>query len=317
MSLIGMIGFMLGALAAACWVVAADRLSPDAVEPLPVSSETKTPAPPSEQPPGIQPRQQATAALIEKPQIARLPESDVMRTLSGILTIGGIADVTRLGWPTLRAGVPLTTFLNAMREMRATLAKRSPANATPVMAMIGAGAGIDRSIAALNVALAAARDGARVLMIDADRTQHALSNKVNGLGRSEVSRLSWLSWLSIGTKASRAIMTANGISILPVIKGSDAKAGDAIRKAIAQARSVGGYDLVILDGPAMPWSAADRKLLDIADGLVAILPMSLDINDCMEDIIAALGGAERKLIGVVLNELNPAAINPQRDKQYA
>ena len=88
---------------------------------------------------------------------------------------------------------------------------------------------------------------------------HALSNKVNGLGKSEPSRLGWL---SIGTKASRAIKTANGISILPVIKGSDAKAGDAIRKAIAQARSAGGYDLVILDGPAMPWSAADRKLLD-------------------------------------------------------
>ena len=67
----------------------------------------------------------------------------------------------------------------------------------------------------------------------------------------------------------------------------------------------------------MPWSAADRKLLDIADGLVAVLPVNLDINDAMEDIIAALGGAERKLIGVVLNELNPAVVNRQRDKQYA
>ena len=36
------------------------------------------------------------------------------------------------------------------------------------MAVIGAGAGEDRSIAALNIALAAARDGASVLMIDAD-----------------------------------------------------------------------------------------------------------------------------------------------------
>ena len=74
---------------------------------------------------------------------------------------------------------------------------------------------------------------------------------------------------------------------------------------------------MILDGPAMPWSAADRKLLDAADGLVAVLPIHLDINDCMEDIITALGGAERKLVGVVLNELNPAAVNRQRDKQYA
>jgi Mrp family chromosome partitioning ATPase len=208
----------------------------------------------------------------------------------------------------------MTTFLNAMREMRATLTKRSPASAMPVMAMIGAGAGKDRSIAVMNVALAAARDGARVLMIDADHITHALSNKINGLGNSGASRLSWL---SIGSKASRAIKTSNGISILPDIKGTDAKASEAIRKAIAQARSTGGYDLVILDGPAMPWSPASRKLIDIADGIVAILPVNLDINDCMEDIIAALGGAERKLIGVVLNELNPASVNRKRDRQYA
>jgi hypothetical protein len=37
----------------------------------------------------------------------------------------------------------------------------------------------------------------------------------------------------------------------------------------------------------------------------------------MEDIIATLGGAERKLIGVVLNELNPPVVKRQRDKQYA
>jgi Mrp family chromosome partitioning ATPase len=223
-------------------------------------------------------------------------------------------DVTRIGWPTLRAGFPMTTFLNAMRDVRATLAKRLPAKAMPVMAVIGPGSAEDRGIAALNVALAAARDGARVLMIDADHGIHALSNKINGFGNSEASRLGWL---SIGTKASRAIKTANGISILPVIKGADPKASEAIRKAIAQARAAGGYDLVILDGPAMPWSAADRKLIDSVDGLVAILPASLDINDCMEDIIASLGGAERKLVGVVLNELNPAAVNRKRDKQYA
>jgi uncharacterized protein involved in exopolysaccharide biosynthesis/Mrp family chromosome partitioning ATPase len=314
MSLLAMIGFMLGAFAAAAWIVAADRLSSDLVEPQPVSSAIKAPATPPDPPSGNQPRPQPAVALIEKPLIARLQESDVMRTLSGILAVGGIPDVTRMGWPTLRAGFPLTTFLNTMREMRATLAKRPPAGVTPVMAVIGSGAGRDRTIAALNIALAAARDGAKVLMIDADHATHALSNKLNGAGKNEASRLSWL---SIGTKASRAIKTVNGISLLPAIRGSDAKASDAIRKAIAQARSAGGCDLVILDGPAMPWSAADRKLLDIADGLVAILPAKLDINDCMEDIITALGGAERKLIGVVLSELHPAAVNRQRDKQYA
>jgi Mrp family chromosome partitioning ATPase len=182
------------------------------------------------------------------------------------------------------------------------------------MAVIGAGASEDRGIATLNIALAAARDGAKVLVIDADHAAHALSNKVSGLGKREASRLGWL---SIGSKASRVVKTANGISILPVVGGSDAKAGDAIRKAIAQARAARGYDLVVLDGPAMPWSAADRKLFDEVDGLVAVLPASLDINDCLEDVIAALGDAERKLVGVLLDELNPAAVIRKRDKQYA
>src|SRR5258708_5888920 len=314
MSLIAIIGFMLGALAAAAWMVAADRLPPDASDPQPVRAETRQPVSPSRQMQGNQAQQQAPVALIEKPLIARLQESDVVRTLSGILKAGGMPDVTRLGWPTLRAGFPMTTFLNAMREMRATLAKRSPSGALPVMAVIGAGAAKDRSIAVLNIALAAARDGARVLMIDADHLTHALSNKMNRIGQSKANRLSWL---SIGSKASRAIKTINGISILPDTTGNDAKASEAIRKAIAQARSSGGYDLIILDGPAMPLRAADRKLLDDADGIVAILPVNLDINDCMEDIIASLSGAERKLIGVVLNELNPASVNRKRDRQYA
>ena len=314
MSVLAMIGFILGALAASAWVVAADRLLPRNSEPQPASAEKKTPAPSSKAPDEGKPRLRPTVAAVEKPLIARLQEADVMRTLGGILKTGRIVDLTRVGWPTLRASLPPMGFLNVMREMRAAVTRRSPGNAMPVIAVIGAGASEDRSIVALNFALAAVRDGAKVLMIDADSTTHALSTKVSGLGKSEPGRLGWL---SIGSKASRAVTTANGISILPAIGTADAKAGDAIRKAIAQARSTGGHDLVIVDGPAMPWSASDRALIGVADGLVAILPVNLDINDCMEAIIAGLGGAERKLVGVVLNELNPVAVDRQRGKQYA
>ena len=314
MSLLAMIGLVLGALAAAGWFVAADLLSRDAGEArraAPASTET-TEAPPSKPLPENPPRQTAPVGSADKPKIARLQESDVMRTLGGILANGGTPDLTRLGWPTLRAAFPLTTFLNAMREMRETLGRRPAAKVTPVLAVIGAGSSGDRTIAALNVALAAARDGGKVLLIDADHADHTLSNRLAGFGKREASRLGWL---SIGSKASRAIKTANGITILP--SAATSRASDAIRKAIAQARSVGGYDLVILDGPAMPWSADDRRLLDVIDGFAAILPANLDINGCMDDIIAALGGAERKLIGVVINELHPTANNSQRTRQYA
>ncbi|CAN7507794.1 exopolysaccharide transport family protein [Bradyrhizobium sp. LjRoot220] len=321
MSLIAMIGFVLGAAAAAAWIIAVDQLAPGAnpVRPnTPVNpsaeSVTERRATAARQSPGPQARPQPAVSLIAKPSITRLQESDVVRTLGGILTTGGTPDVSRLGWPTLRAGFPLMAFLNTMRDIRTALAARAAKDTAPVMAVIGAGGAEDRSIAALNVALSAARDGARVLLIDADQKTYALSNKVAHLGKQETGRLGWL---NIAVKAARTIKTANGISILPAVKASDTKASEAIRKTIAQARSSGDYDLVVLDGPAMPWSPADHALFDATDGLIAILPVKLDINDSMEDIITALGETERKLVGVVINELNPTAVNRQRDKQYA
>ena len=238
----------------------------------------------------------------------------MVRTLGGILATGGTPDVTRLGWPTLRAGFPLMTFLNTMREMRTALATRAAKDTAPVMAVIGAGNGEDRSIAALNIALSAARDGARVLLIDADQKTYALSNKVAHLARKRPA-VSAGSILPPRLRAPSRPRT--GFRSCRPSRPRTPRRSDAIRKAIAQARSAGGYDLVVVDGPAMPWSPADHKLFDVADGLVAILPIKLDINDSMEDIITALGETERKLVGVVINELNPTAVNRQRDKQYA
>jgi uncharacterized protein involved in exopolysaccharide biosynthesis/Mrp family chromosome partitioning ATPase len=313
MSLFAMIGFIFGALAAASWFVAAEHLFNGANAPEPRRRE-RTPAPDATRPQPEPAAPPPALALVEKPLIARLQEADVIRTLGAILATGSGVDLTRIGWPTLRPGFPLTTLLNALRDMRAAMARRAGGRTMPVMALVGAGDTTGRSVTALNFALAAARDGSRVLMIDADHQAHTFSNRINRPGKSEPGKLGWL---SIGGKAAREIKTVNGISVLPATESDAGKAADAIHKAIAQARSAGGYDLVILDGPAMPLSAAGRKLLDSADALVAVLPTSLDINDSMEEILAALGGAQRKLVGVVLDELTPATQARQRGKQYA
>jgi uncharacterized protein involved in exopolysaccharide biosynthesis/Mrp family chromosome partitioning ATPase len=312
MSLFAMIGFIFGALAAACWFVAAEHLFNGATAPEPRRRE-RTPAPEVSKPQAEAAAPPPALALVEKPLIARLQEADVIRTLGAILATGGSVDLTRVGWPTLRPGFPLTTLLNALRDMRAAVARRAGDKTMPVIALVGAETS-GRSVTALNFALAAARDGSRVLMIDADHQAHPLSNKINRPGKSAPGKAGWL---SIGNKVAREIKTVNGISVLPAAESDVGKAADAIRKAIAQARSAGGYDLVILDGPGMPLSAAGRQLLDSADALVAVLPTSLDINDSMEEILAALGGAERKLAGVVLDELTPATQTRQRGKQYA
>ncbi|MDH2345786.1 exopolysaccharide transport family protein [Bradyrhizobium sp. SSUT77] len=344
MSLFAMIGFIFGAIAASSWFAAAELLLAGASAPAPAPARPdRTPVPqasrapePSRVPEIARPQQvsrtpevaqalpelaapplqpsMAERPLIEKPLIARLQEADVIHTLGAILATGGGVDLTRLGWPTLRPGFPLTTLLNAWRDMRAAVARRTGGKAMPVIALVGASETTGRSVTALNFALAAARDGARVLMIDADHQAHSLSNKVNRPGKNEPSKLGWL---SIGSKAAREIKTLNGISVLPAAESDAGRATDAIRKAIEQARSAGGYDLVILDGPAAPLTASSRKLLDDADALVAVLPTSLDINDGLEEILSTLGHAERKLVGVVLDELTPATQARQRGRQYA
>ena len=218
MSLFAMIGFIFGAIAASSWFVAAELLFAGATAPAPAPArpertpspqaprapalsrtpETAQPQPVSRAPeiaqalpelaaPPLQPSMDEKP-LIEKPLIARLQEADVIHTLGAILATGGGIDLTRLGWPTLRPGFPLTTLLNAWRDMRATAARRAGGKTMPVIALVGAGETTGRSVTALNFALAAARDGARVLMIDADHQAHSLSNKVSRPGKSEPSK---------------------------------------------------------------------------------------------------------------------------------
>ncbi|MBV8925535.1 MAG: hypothetical protein JOZ74_09235 [Bradyrhizobium sp.] len=310
MSLLAMLGFMLGGIAASGWVVAADRLptAPKPADPPALFSASDRRAI-SGQPP-----RQPPIVMVEKPVIARLQDSDVIRTLAGILGNVGAPDVMRFGWPTLRPGFPLTTFRKSLRDIRYSVSRRVPEGAASVVAVIGADDCTGRCVAALNFALAVAADGARVLMIDADHRSHALSKKLAGLGSHERNRLGWL---SLGGKALGAITTANGISILPSAKASDDKASDAIRRSIAQARAAKSHDLVILDGPALPLAAADRELLELADGIVAALPVNPDINEAMEDIIASLGPAQNKLAGVILNELTSPSPAGQQSRQYA
>ena len=91
-SLLAMIGLLFGALGAAAWIVAADRLSSDATRDrasAPARRKSRPPAPPSRPRMDIRLAPQPAGAPIEKPLIARLQESDVMRTLGGILAVGG------------------------------------------------------------------------------------------------------------------------------------------------------------------------------------------------------------------------------------
>ena len=109
MSMIAIVGFMLGALAASAWTIAANQLSP-VHEPEPARANQDAGEAPKQpaarrptRSPGRAPQPQPAVSLVEKPLIARLQESDVVRTLGGILATrrhsrrhaDGLADAAR------------------------------------------------------------------------------------------------------------------------------------------------------------------------------------------------------------------------------
>jgi Mrp family chromosome partitioning ATPase len=250
-------------------------------------------------------------AAIEKPLLACLAEADVLRTLSGILPATGKPDLTRMGWPTLKAGSG--AFNNAVAKICAAARKRTPDERAPIIAVIGLAQERGRSIVSANLALAAARGGAEIVMIDADLAGHGLSTRLgNPQPRNAVSLLSF------GTGKAMHVPIGDGIVAVPLPAGLTVEvAAQHLRKVIAQAQAMQGHDLVLIEGPAMPWDAAGREMLHAADALVVVLPTRMDINQAMEDVLNALGDEQRKLIGVILNEVDLAGLDRNRGKQHA
>ena len=152
----------------------------------------------------------------------------MVRTLGGILSLGGTPDVTRMGWPTLRAGFPRTTFLNAMRDIRAT---RPSARRRQDAARPGRDRRRRRRRPQHRRAEYRARGGARRRQRSDDRcrstTRAPSRTRSAHPGKSEPSRLGWL---SIGTRLPAPSRPRTEFRSCPRRDaGTGGKSGDAIR----------------------------------------------------------------------------------------
>jgi cellulose biosynthesis protein BcsQ len=83
----------------------------------------------------------------------------------------------------------------------------------------------------------------------------------------------------------------------------DPSAG-GLQHALEAARRSGRYDLILLDGPAVPLAAADHALLDAANGVLVVMPEHMPASEHLQATTSMLPGAEQKLIGVVFSELS-------------
>jgi uncharacterized protein involved in exopolysaccharide biosynthesis/Mrp family chromosome partitioning ATPase len=294
MSLLAMIGFVLGGIAATACVLLRDRVRP-LHAPLPTPREPvqrrAAPAAPVAvvQPPVTPVVTAAPAVAIAEPVYFRLQEEDVLRTLTGVFPLSGAPDLVRLGWPTLHAGPASSRLAQVALRMTELVGAMSPAKAA-VIAAVGLGCDDERTVIVLNLALAASRAGRRVLVIDADRVARAISKRLESRAdRHEPRHMA----------DSAGVETMSGVAIQRLAPGVDG----ATVTALEAARRGGLYDLILLDGPALPAGATDVPLLAASDGVLVVIPGHLPAHDHLQKTTSMLHGAERRLVGVAFSEL--------------
>lgn len=157
------------------------------------------------------------------------------------------------------------------------------------------------STVALNVAIAAARAGRRVMLIDADPSPHGISRFLSS-GNSP-----GLSDVAAGTvtlaEATRMWTVDDGARFPMLPSGSDLSDVDALAGLlVADALDTVSEraDLIVMDVPPILWSDATPELGRHADGTILVLSDSADAG-VVSDAIAQLETVGAPVLGYVRN----------------
>lgn len=161
---------------------------------------------------------------------------------------------------------PNSDFAAGVHRLRYVLRTAAP-NAMPSILFLSPGKPGARSDVSLNLGLAAASGGSRVLLVDADFKRRELSGRVvggNGAGLLDV--------VSDGTKLEHTLIaeTETGLMVLQAGRGANGNwqsSPDSIRRALDQAR--GSY-MMIVDGPSDPSDPLGTLLAASADFVVLV-----------------------------------------------
>jgi len=192
--------------------------------------------------------------------------------------------------------MPLQTaaLIESMRLLRDRLYLGKP-NRGRSLLVASATEDKEQTNVALNLALTAAAEGWRVLLIDAE-TKHGLLSKTLNAD----SAAGFLDVAAGRVKASAAVLSEidTGLKFIPL--GTAAGLGEQNPAGLAQELLLPNFDLIIIDGGAVLASDHTRLLAGIADDVILVVraggPKRTEIQSAME----ALPLSGRKVRGAVL-----------------
>ena len=187
-------------------------------------------------------------------------------------------------------------MIGAMRRLRDGMFDGARPRRQSVL-VTSATAGEGRTTIALNLALIAAADGWRVLLVDADVTRATLSKTLDAAGNAGLFDL-------IEGRATLASVLLNdtdtGLAFLPLGNATRAESHAGNPRDIA-ARLIGpDIDLVIIDGGALLADDATRPFVELADDIVLVVRAGGPKRDDIAAAVEALRQNAAKLRGTVL-----------------
>jgi capsular exopolysaccharide synthesis family protein len=201
----------------------------------------------------------------------------------------------------------------AYRTLRANINFRSLEEPIKTILVTSARAGEGKSTTALNLGIIIGQAGPRVLVVDAD-FRHPSLYEMTGLASSR-HPVSGLSDLIAGSPLGDAVLPSgySKVGIVPAGK-VPANPGEVLSSRRMQAvldELSGQADFVLLDGPPCLQYAEAYHLARMADGILYVVRAGAQDNATQRRVQRQLQQAKARMLGVVLNAVDPAEVDGQ------
>ncbi|NVK12680.1 MAG: AAA family ATPase [Rhodobacteraceae bacterium] len=207
---------------------------------------------------------------------------------------------------------PRSAYAEAGRGLLTLLSGGRPPGSAPVVAVTSALADEGKSTLALSLALVAAQEGEKVLLIDFDVYKHGVTRMS---GQKALPQLPAEVW-SKSSQVSRKVLrdgVVPGVDLLNFKHNAaiprDLPAGTEAARSMAMLRSI--YDLILLDTPPVLLTQDAVRVAGLADTVLLLARWGRTTEDALENAAGLLSMNRVPASGTVL-----AGVDPARYQRY-
>jgi exopolysaccharide transport family protein len=203
---------------------------------------------------------------------------------------------------------PRGIFAEAIRGLRHEIDARRTGPGARVLLVASALPNEGKTIVASNIAHHYAQTGSRVLLIDADLRKAELTGLLGLAGRTGIADT-----LMGAGPVELAIVrdSVSQLNVLPAARapGDEVSAAELLsgrhtRNLLAYLREQ--FDLIVIDAPPILPVVDARIAADLADQIVFVMAWKATPKQLAKKALKLLGSNNRKVVGVVVNQVDPA-----------